>query len=65
MSYGESCKTCKYWRELEPDGMERHACMRYPPVVIYKFGSNNGTARYPGTMPDDWCGEYVCKEPIS
>lgn len=62
----EQCGNCKYWRNPEPHLCvdDRHACMRFPPVVIVdsfvpKEGGGAGRAVYPGTLNGDWCGEWA------
>ena len=47
----QTCDVCKYW-VFDPI-MEIGACHRNPP---YPGG-------WPKTLPDDWCGEFMFKEP--
>lgn len=57
----EMCANCKYWRnpESHSTGDGRHACMRFPPVVIPKEGGDRGKAVFPGVLGTDWCGEWA------
>ena len=62
-----SCATCAYYgarvfpesREgLPPDAPtvvhDPGECRRYPPELVPPYGR----ARFPPTIPDQWCGEY-------
>ena len=47
-----ACARCRYWDRQDPtpgDELAYGLCRRYPPDA-------DG---WPGTMPDDWCGEFA------
>ena len=47
------CAMCAYWKvaELPTVGL----CCRYPPQIT----EANRNGDWPGTAPEDWCGEWA------
>lgn len=66
---GQECATCACWAAMTAE------CRRRPPVIIADdAGSALARIRgdgednwvqgvWPFTMADDWCGQYVAREP--
>ena len=60
----ESCSKCRFWcGEADTlDGEGRGECRRYAPRPEFEYVEGSGmsyTTHWPGTLPDDWCGEFV------
>lgn len=63
----ERCETCRYWiRDFEA-GRDYQAslmgnCARRMPRVV-GWTESTPTTEWPRTGYENWCGEYVAKEP--
>lgn len=53
MSEQPTCKTCKFWRY---EWCETGLCCRRAPM------NATGSARWPESDADDWCGEHTPKQ---
>jgi hypothetical protein len=47
------CATCAHWKPASKPVVGE--CCRYPPQVT----EANRNGDWPGTAPDDWCGEWA------
>ena len=60
---GESCKTCRFYFETEPNKelQRQTVCRRYPPTGIAMTGPRGEMqtmAFFPAVTPTFWCGEF-------
>lgn len=57
-----TCSTCRYW-QIAPTGTG--ICRRYAPkpaIIMQAPGLPIGLV-WPGTKPDEWCGEHLVQIP--
>jgi hypothetical protein len=59
---GESCKTCRFFFETEPDKElnRQTVCRRYPPtgMAMQSARGMHTMAFFPAITPTFWCGEF-------